>query len=580
MKTTPGFVISPQGRHTPSSFGHDLGLKEAARVINAATKKTKGTSLHDAFESTNGMLSTATSILTGLRFANGVRAALANNGNNSVSNNDKSQVPLLTHTIGNPIGKNDTQYFKTETHIGKPSTERILKLQSGPFIECVTKTLSDSLKDYQSHTKRQHLTLTGGFNEKNFTFFAEDHSLSVSDFYTLFNVERFYKTDFQKDDGVTDIFGCIKKTTNIIKFKNRLPYFSVHINLHLLKIHDLETDIRSLIKDITHNTYNTKIDNAGKIPAKLQFSNPELYPITNESSISFLTDLSCNLTLSTKFKEQAQIIESWSTTLGPGSSWEFKLHQHFGRGINLNYISDLHHRQPEQNITENVVSTVTQAATNATNTTSNATKKNKKKTIEKLIKRKKKYQNDHPVSYILFAEFVGDRRASIIRLSDKDIFSGYSPFKIGVEFSHEITYLTNQESTNDLLVYKKPRLGKDFTEDENEYANIFCPDRETNLHIDFKNINFSNTNNKKATFAMEYDQVIAGTSDTPNILQSLKETFTTLGLDPSTITENDSKLNFNKSEYQGPATAPPPENNENNEDESDAKSSDGNLRKN
>lgn len=50
--------------------------------------------------------------------------------------------------------------------------------------------------------------------------------------------------------------------------------------------------------------------------------------------------------------------------------------------------------------------------------------------------------------YILCLEYVGDRRASIIRNTQ---FEGYSPCDFGCEFQHEVSYITNQEKEDELV---------------------------------------------------------------------------------------------------------------------------------
>jgi hypothetical protein len=103
-----------------------------------------------------------------------VTSSLLDNGHNSPLNGKQSLIPYISENTSNRLGKNDCMYYKPNTHIGKPSSSRVKKLQSGPYIERLAKSVSNSSEDYQDHKKRQSLILKSGFNQKGFTFLMED----------------------------------------------------------------------------------------------------------------------------------------------------------------------------------------------------------------------------------------------------------------------------------------------------------------------------------------------------------------------------------------------------------------------
>lgn len=163
-------------------------------------------------------------------------------------------------------------YYTTHVHLGKPSSKKINQIKSGPFIERLTKTLADSREDYQEHNKRQNLQLKCGFNEKGFAFLMEDTYLSVKDYLSLYQVEKRFTKDLRSNRK--DIFDCALKTFHKIKLRNRMDSYYLHINIHLIKILDLETDVRTLIKEITHHSEDPEYKppyNFGKILNDLIF---------------------------------------------------------------------------------------------------------------------------------------------------------------------------------------------------------------------------------------------------------------------------------------------------------------------
>lgn len=218
-------------------------------------------------------------------------------------------------------------YYTTHVHLGVPTSSKIIHIKSGPFIETVIKTLADSKQDYQSHDKRQNLKLKSGFNEKGFAFLMEDTYLSVNDYLSLYNIEKRFAKEMKSDrKDLKDIYGCGLKTFHQLKLRNRMDCYSLHVQVHLIKILDLETDIRTLLKEITHHNEDAEYQspyNTGKILRDDQYTTPDFKHINQRFAIDFRTSLSCNLNNSFKFRERAKIVQSWRTTLAPGCTKDF-----------------------------------------------------------------------------------------------------------------------------------------------------------------------------------------------------------------------------------------------------------------
>lgn len=541
------FIASREGRH--NNFNINMGdLKDAA--FKAGQKiPMNNEDVFRAFVPVSGALGRASQVLEAIRIGTQIRGAivgLMDNGYDSIANREKTSVPYLSQSSVTPLGKNEASYHKTFAHVGRRTSSAIKNIAKGPFVEKEKKSTSISSEDYQDHNKRRNLILQSGFNEKGFSWLTEDTYFSVSDYMTLFDVEKRFKEELSDDDrGTRDIYGCVFKTYNQLKIKNLMSPYTCHVRIHLVKILDLSSDVRSLVQEITHNSSQNSIDTSGRIPKDLQYTTPNIYDFNNRFSINFLTNLSCSLSLSSKFKEKAKIVKSWNTTLAAGSIWDFNLTTHMGRGIHINTLWDLSQTEEDRQIGLTTIQEELKKLLETDDVKKLGLKivreriANLRSTLEKKFLRK---TNEHPTAFVLVLEYVGDRRATIQRNKDKDLFSGYSPVKLQIEFETNITYLTDQNNESELLVYKRQRQEKNFKEGS-IFENIFCPDREIKFHVSTNQIG-----NKKAYSLIE-DGSIFNTTDIPSMLQQVKETFQDFGLG-----------NFSNEEAEiNPASSPAPE---------------------
>jgi hypothetical protein len=538
--------ITSHGRHTCGSLGEDLGLRKYLKDI--------GSNVSIDYKTINKALTAIKMASDGIRFANGIVSGLADTGGNPLTNDFSSVVPHSSQSTTNQLGKSTSTYSKTRVHIGKTTNSRIKKIQSGPFVIKEKKTICDSQKDYLGHSKRKLLNIQSGFNEKGYSFLMEDHYLSISDYDHLFEIKRRFKSELnQNTDGSRDIFGCVLSTFNQLKIKNRLDFYSTHVKIHLIKITDLDYNIRSLLEEVTSNSSQQAMDTSGKIPTDLQYTDPKINDEKNRFDLSFITNLACNLTLSSKFNERAKIIKTWSRTLAPSSIWEFDLTTHMGRGIHLNLISDLVSEFERSESRRKIAEVINiNAQSNGPNAT-NATNANVLLENARVLKNK---LNTHPVGYVICLEYVGDRRASILKNKTGDTFSGYSPCNISLEFKHEISYLSNQEDERQLLVYKNSKHERNF---KNELDEIFYPDRAPDFHVKSSDIRMNKGSSKGKTYTLEYDSNVLSVNDDPIIFDDLRAIFKNLGYDTKTMSAEDTVFNF-KSEPSNTTIKPEDEN--------------------
>lgn len=534
--------VTRLGRHTPTSLGRDLGVGSFSKVM-----KTNTLDGLNKFTQASEFLKNFQRVGEGIHLLNKLHSGLVENGHESASNGEQSKIPFTSESEQSSLGKNDAVYYKTHAHIGKPTGSRIKNIQSGPYIETITRLTASSYEDYLTHHQREKLNFKSGFNEKGFSFLMEDTYFSIKDFYNLFKIEKNYKKEFESsDEGKKDIYGCILNTKHKFKLKNRADFYSIHVKFHLIKIMDVETDVRELIKDITHNSESDSLDKAGKIPLNQQYKDPNLNNKENKLSINLITSLNCNLNLSTRFRERAKIVKSWSRTLPPSSIWEFNLTHHYGRGIHLNRIYDIHKRKEKSknksiNELEKVNSFLTE---NKNETTIKTLKENIGKEIADAINKKK--ISEHPVGYIFCLEYVGDRRGSIINKS-KDFFSGYSPCHFNMEFSTEFTVLSDSEEEKEdkFLIYKKSRQEKNFHEDS-EFPDIFYPERQPFFHVNFDKIGDGKP------YQLTYDQSVKSSGDFSNIINMLSTKLEEYGINIGGLNADDLNFKFTKDPNEEP----------------------------
>ena len=196
----------------------------------------------------------------------------------------------------------------------------------------------------------------------------------------------------------------------------------------------------------------------------------------------------------------ALVVESWKRVLTPGSIWEFNFHHHLGKGIHINKLTDL-----------------------------------------------TKSKEDHPSGYVFVLEYLGDRRAKIIRNKDKDFFTGYSPCLIHMDFETRLGYLydVTKDQEHEAICYRRKRNEEDF-EEESDFNTIFTPDREGEFHVNYDNILLpQDDKNRQAEWTLEFDQNIVGSSDNI-LLKHIKQNFEKAGMDSEDATEDDEKYNLRR----------------------------------
>lgn len=157
----------------------------------------------------------------------------------------------------------------------------------------------------------------------------EDTYLRVKDYLKLYNQDNQMVKILNNTKTKTDLYGCVYKTTNVIKIINKMDHYDANVRIHLVKLKDQSKGVRDLIKDITNNSSNkdevlvknilknatttnenengnanlktrmkdfTPSTNYGKILEDDQYTDPEINDFKNQISINFNSSIKCQLT--------------------------------------------------------------------------------------------------------------------------------------------------------------------------------------------------------------------------------------------------------------------------------------------
>jgi hypothetical protein len=92
------------------------------------------------------------------------------NGVNSLNTKDNKKVPLFRSTNKTPMGKSSATYQRTQVHIDCETTDRLTRIKYNPNIDYDEKLITSSNRDYLGHQKRENLTVSSGFNQKDLPF--------------------------------------------------------------------------------------------------------------------------------------------------------------------------------------------------------------------------------------------------------------------------------------------------------------------------------------------------------------------------------------------------------------------------
>jgi hypothetical protein len=200
-------IVSPVGRHTPTSIGGDIGLGDFVKKIKVNTPKDFNIN-PEIFDEAAKLLGNFEKVARFVKFANGVSAGLTSS--DGLASKIHDMIPMVSQC--------------NTVIIGKPTSGRIKNIAKGPFIETAHKYTSTSMDDYQKHDKRKNLTISTGFNQKNYVFMLEDTYYSIEDYYNLFKIDKLKSKLEHSSSGNErrEFMGAVLSTHHKFKFKTNI----------------------------------------------------------------------------------------------------------------------------------------------------------------------------------------------------------------------------------------------------------------------------------------------------------------------------------------------------------------------
>lgn len=560
--------VSNSGKHNLKSLGKDMGMDKLEKLSKKGPGKIPHEEVFPVVNNVKNLLA-----VNGIRFTEGLIVKLVESSINKFIDSSSSSVPLSeTHATVTSNTTRYSRTFAHVGKPTSQRVKRLVNTPLVQFDrKDISESQKDYIQHINHKNLLMNCGFNEkGFSylmEDTYMSVKDFIQLYRTDPTVEKNLLKTRK-------GKHDTYGAVYNLHNQLTFTNDMKYYDMVLKLHMVKITDIHNDPRQLIRDTTNTIFNTRNTRRtpgsddgtedkkekkanlrgnpssdpsrmaeqylqssdvpkkvkefllqflnksaafrsdgfqfGKIAEDDQYTDPKVSDLSNRFSCSYTTALTCNLTDSINFRDRATIVNTWNRRIGPGSTWELNITQHFGKGLHLNYLYDV-----------------------------------------------RSLNDQHPVGYVFVVEYFGDKRAKITRVETEDCFNGYSPVKLRCQFTRELAYLTKEKDGFDEdvpVVYKRKRQEKDFEEKSplNEY---FSPDRQPYFHIPMEQIDLvvgkSTKDLKPKDYILDYDQNIL---PSVSLLEQLQVDFNKHKFNGA-VTEDDAGYNLktppSEREYEG-----------------------------
>ena len=209
-------------------------------------------------------------------------------------------------------------------HVGRRSTSSVR--QAANLYGSNNLQISNSLSEVRKPEDRKSLSKSFGFNQKSIDFLSAPFFISVRDYLNLYQIMEWNVPPY----GRRVAYGLAQQEYSNIRIRNSNSYHKIKFKVHVVKI--LDDDVTSqMLFDKTFNKSPSSQD-LGTIP--------KVYQITEKPKVdnyvnSMLTYRGCSPAMSANFKTQAKIVKTFSKTLSPGDTLDFRMTHHLGPGIRL-----------------------------------------------------------------------------------------------------------------------------------------------------------------------------------------------------------------------------------------------------
>jgi hypothetical protein len=242
------------------------------------------------------------------------------NGARSLVNNSKDSVPYSLGT--SVINVDQTKVHIIRFDVGRPSTKSVLeaeKMHGSSNIQ-----ISNSLSDNTSTESRSYLSKSFGFNQKSMDFLYGRFYVRMIEYEKLYNILKWEIPDFCEQVP----YGLAKEEYANLKIRNSNTYHKIKFKVHRVKINDDDVDNWILYGKVVNQITTKQSD--GCIPKVYQITDIEK---SNQYLNSVLLYAGATLNMSSNFKTQATIVKTFSKTLNPGDTLDFRMKNHLGPGI-------------------------------------------------------------------------------------------------------------------------------------------------------------------------------------------------------------------------------------------------------
>ena len=442
---------------------------------------------------------------------------------------------LLSYYNENANLKN-VKFYVTRSQLGTDYSNQIKRIKQGPTYETFKKHILDTRADALSTNSRQSLKATAGCNQRLFCFLDDKTFLTIGDILHLTgfdrpNIKEFgtmqskvskqlndqkneylknminstkipktivegvmnatdrKKEEPQKKSKVVKYYSTLLETIFTLKITNVMPMHNTTVAIHLVKFKKLsiainEATINDIINHVTYLTpgskWTSELEERGYLHyEKIPYQSVKEISKYNGFTKNLVTTLDVNLTKNESFLDRVEVLNTWKRTLGPRCEWKFELNEIFKHGIYLNQIYEYNHDN--------------------------------------------NFQRNTPVSCFFIIEAFGDRRSTIIRLEDNEIFPGsYSPVSLQMEMEFSYKHLAKPSESDKIHYYELISKNNEF--DDDEESDLFYPDREQKFNVDFDEIIIDSiSGRKKPKGNKKYRLEMGDDYQSENKLESLLE---------------------------------------------------------
>ena len=427
--------------------------------------------------------------------------------------------------------------------------------------------------------ERKQLSMKAGFGQKSINFMGENLNLTAENC-EIIAASGSNKSQLQNavsnEHGITDSYACIYGTERTMMLTNRMVGYNAVIVIHLVQITDISSDIKSLVRDITHNRANRNVEN------NLKECSESLKDVSEElmNALTKATEVKNKDTKGTK-ETKNKINEIIDSEIGQKFKEILEKTTKAKEELVIKDTRKNSGRIPEKeqldtpNLDEENNKINTHFLTNLNTKLTDSTIFNKKarivKTIRKTLSPSSTYKltvkhriaygihlnslvevleinPKHPLDYVIVIEIIGDKRGKIEtvdNVEDEGFHQGRSPAHVQFEFSNKIKYIAEEklDGSSETVIYKKKKRDLDYDKEtavDKVLREEFHPDRAQKFNVNFEEIIKSGDRKTEGKqYKLIYDE---NTINTPSTLKTVQEMFEKSGVDTKFVDENNSRF--------------------------------------